>query len=371
MWRDAIDGWVGRTLTWREWSPSALLLAPVAVLLATLLRLCFSYFGASLYFATFFPAVLIVSLVAGAPAGVLTLLLTIPVVWWAFLPPSFAFGPLAPIDYANFALFIVAGGMTVCLADLYRSTLASLFELQKSREILMHELNHRVGNMLAVTQAIVTGTLSSNRELSDAINGRLRAVSRANVMLFGSAEGAVPLKDLVENELLPFAAGTRLVVAGPPIDLAGETARSIALVLHELTTNSVKYGALSNQEGRVHIQWRVDDHRCFVHWSERDGPAVTPPTASGYGSRMINGSLGAVGGRIKTDFRSDGFSCEISFPIRMAASTDRSAVESPSGTPSFQPYSTLPAPHPSGIAPGYRRKYPGGIRSPRRPSWLR
>ena len=133
-----IEGWVTKAaLRWRGWSVRLLFLAPLAVLLAALLRMGFAYFGATLYFATFFPAVLIVGLLAGAPAGALTILLTLPVVWWAFIPPAFVFNALKPTDYANCALFIVTGGMTICLAELYRSTVIDLLNLQNSREHLM------------------------------------------------------------------------------------------------------------------------------------------------------------------------------------------------------------------------------------------
>ena len=177
--------------------------------------------------------------------------------------------------------------------------------------------------MLAVTQAILTGTLS-NQELAEAINGRLRAIARANAKLSGLVEKSASLEELVRDELWPFATDARAGLAGPVVQLTGDVARNIALVIHELTTNSVKYGALSNDRGAVRVEWTFKDDQCIMFWRERDGPTVTPPAATGYGSRMIKASLAAIGGSIKTEFCSDGFACEFSFRVLLPVPRDNS-----------------------------------------------
>jgi K+-sensing histidine kinase KdpD len=104
----------------RPWSPSAFLAAALAIALAASIQEVFAIFGAKLYFASFFPAILIASLLAGAPSGIFATLLTIPIVWWAFIPPHFQFQPLAFDDYHRFAMFVLGSALVISFANLYR-----------------------------------------------------------------------------------------------------------------------------------------------------------------------------------------------------------------------------------------------------------
>jgi K+-sensing histidine kinase KdpD len=109
----------------RPWSFSALLVAVLAFAFAIATRMCLAYLGTSLYFATFVPAVLMASLLAGMPAGVLTTLATIPTVWWAFLPPTFEFNPLNADDYRSFFMFLLCSAFSIWFAQLCRRLRAS------------------------------------------------------------------------------------------------------------------------------------------------------------------------------------------------------------------------------------------------------
>lgn len=104
----------------RPWSPSAFLAALLTIALAAALQEIFLLFGIALHFAAFLPAILIASLVAGVPAGVFAAFLTLPIVWWAFLPPHFEFNPLTAADYNRFAVFGVASLLAIGVSDLYR-----------------------------------------------------------------------------------------------------------------------------------------------------------------------------------------------------------------------------------------------------------
>jgi K+-sensing histidine kinase KdpD len=108
----------------RPWSWSTFLAALLAVAFATAMQEVFASFGATLYFAGFFPAILIASLVGGAPAGIFATLLTVPVVWWAFMPPCFEFSPLTAADYDRFAIFALSSSLVICSCHLYREALA-------------------------------------------------------------------------------------------------------------------------------------------------------------------------------------------------------------------------------------------------------
>jgi K+-sensing histidine kinase KdpD len=107
----------------KPWSPSAFLAAALAIALAAGIQEMFFVFGAKFYFAAFFPAILIASLLAGAPSGIFAMLLTIPIVWWAFMPPHFEFQPLTGDDYHRFAMFALGSALVISFANLFREAL--------------------------------------------------------------------------------------------------------------------------------------------------------------------------------------------------------------------------------------------------------
>lgn len=107
----------------RPWSPSAFVAAVLAIVVAASIQEMFVLLGANLYFASFFPAILIASLLAGAPAGIFATLLTVPIVWWAFMPPYFEFEPLGADDYHRIAMFALGSALVISFANLYREAL--------------------------------------------------------------------------------------------------------------------------------------------------------------------------------------------------------------------------------------------------------
>lgn len=104
----------------QPWSPAAFAAAAAAVVFAATLQEIVATFGVRPYFAGFIPAILVVSLVGGAPAGIFAALLTVPVVWWAFMPPHFEFNPLTSADYDSFATFVLVTALVICFSHLYR-----------------------------------------------------------------------------------------------------------------------------------------------------------------------------------------------------------------------------------------------------------
>ena len=110
----------------RPWSSKAFALALLATLAASILQEAIVAVGVSLHFATFFVAIIVVSLLAGAPAGSCVAAIAIPIVWWEFLPPQFEFSPLSGEDYHRFALFLVFSGLAISACSLYREALAIL-----------------------------------------------------------------------------------------------------------------------------------------------------------------------------------------------------------------------------------------------------
>ena len=110
----------------RPWSPRAFLAATVILALAAGIQEMLVVFGAPLYFASFFPAVLLASFVAGAPAGIYAMVLTVPLVWWAFMPPYFQFAPLSPDEYDRIVMFVLGSSLVISFANLCREALLLL-----------------------------------------------------------------------------------------------------------------------------------------------------------------------------------------------------------------------------------------------------
>jgi PAS domain S-box-containing protein len=163
------------------------------------------------------------------------------------------------------------------------------------RNVLTHELQHRIKNTLAVVQAIVSQSLrgtESPRDATHTINQRLSALGRAHDLLTAESWRAASMGDVVGRAVaLHQEESPRIHAGGPTLLIGARTALSLTMVLHELCTNAIKYGALSAEAGRVDIGWRVDDGLFHLEWAESGGPDVTPPTRKGFGSRLISSSF--------------------------------------------------------------------------------
>jgi PAS domain S-box-containing protein len=192
---------------------------------------------------------------------------------------------------------------------------------ERQRELLINELNHRVKNTLAVVQSIAAKSLRDPRVpqgTREAFEGRLMALAAAHDLLTQESWEAARLRTVVEAALRPFDLGARLEVSGPDLRLRPQAAVSLTLGLHELATNAVKYGALSNKTGTVSVAWTLskgDLPMLRLVWQERGGPEVTAPARSGFGSRLIQkGLAGELGGPVSLDFLPEGLVCTVEAP---------------------------------------------------------
>jgi len=196
-------------------------------------------------------------------------------------------------------------------------------ERRKSEEhqkLLVNELNHRVKNTLATVQSIVSHTLRATAEPEKAreqIEGRLIALSGAHSILTRENWQGAYVGELVSQIMMPFRAQeNQIAVQGPPIRLSPKMAVSISLMLQELATNAIKYGAFSTSEGRVSLEWRVTDgSNLYLCWSEHGGPEVKKPERSGFGTRLIQSLTEEMGGNVKMDFAPSGFTGILAAPI--------------------------------------------------------
>jgi two-component system, chemotaxis family, CheB/CheR fusion protein len=189
------------------------------------------------------------------------------------------------------------------------------------QKLLINELNHRVKNTLATVQSITTQTLrntSSPEQARGDIDERLVALSRAHDVLTRENWDGANLREIVAQAVEPYSSRgeNRLHLTGPDVRLSPRTALALAMALQELATNAVKYGALSNEVGEIRITWSIDQvrlgKRLQLRWEEKGGPVVRSPTRRGFGSRLIERSLGQdLDGEVLLDFAPDGVVCMI------------------------------------------------------------
>jgi two-component system, chemotaxis family, CheB/CheR fusion protein len=195
------------------------------------------------------------------------------------------------------------------------------------RQTLISELSHRVKNMLAMVQSIGSQTLRQSGSLKEfklAFEGRLHSLARVHDLLVRENWSGADLDLLVRRTLEPHGMENRVRIAGPSLNVTADVGVAMALVLNELATNAVKYGALSDERGHLEVSWaldsRPDSKWVRLEWREAGGPPVTPPSRRGFGSDLIERSIGhQLGGTATQEFRPEGLHCTIAFPWRERA----------------------------------------------------
>jgi PAS domain S-box-containing protein len=218
-------------------------------------------------------------------------------------------------------------GFLKILRDLTEAQLAS-----EHQQLLIHELNHRVKNTLATVQAFATQSLRSATSLGEAreaITARLIALSKAHDVLTAENWDGADLARIVADALsLHNPDGRRCRWDGDSVRLVPRTALALSMMLHELASNAMKYGALSNGVGVVEVSWLTQEaegrcadasQRLELRWQERDGPPVSPPNRRGFGSRMIERGLASeLGGEVHILYKPTGVVCTLDVPLEVA-----------------------------------------------------
>ena len=198
--------------------------------------------------------------------------------------------------------------------------------VEKRRDLALQvevaeELQHRTKNLFGVISAIVA--LSGRGEtdvprLVEKVRDRLVALGKAHSISIAEGEGrSSDLFDLASTILAPYQSegGDSVVFSGPTVRVPRDAVTPIGLMLHELATNAVKYGALSVADGFVAISWEREGDRLRLTWIEEHGPAVTAPEATGGGTRMTEGVLGAIGATISYDWPPTGLTATLDMPL--------------------------------------------------------
>jgi two-component system, chemotaxis family, CheB/CheR fusion protein len=192
--------------------------------------------------------------------------------------------------------------------------------------MLLHELQHRVKNILATVTALASRLLRTTTgldEFQEAFLSRLQAMSRTHELLAREKWDGADLRDLGVSALEPYATGDNIHLEGPPLFLRPNEAASLGMVFNELASNAAKYGALTAEGGRIDLSWTLetspdsDTRMVEINWLERGGKPVEPNVELGFGTTFIARSLQyEFGGTAELDFAADGLRCQLKFPLR-------------------------------------------------------
>jgi PAS domain S-box-containing protein len=225
-------------------------------------------------------------------------------------------GRQVPVSCSNAAILRegrVSGGVLVVRDITERQV------LEQQRELLRGELAHRIKNLISIIQAIAKQTLRGEDlpAARDVFLSRLGAIAQAQSLLSDDQDAAAGLEDVLNYALRPFQSGAQSVaVGGPPVMLSPKQVLTLSMAVHELATNSLKYGAFSVPDGRVTVNWdsleAEDGRRLMLAWSESGGPPVEPPTKKGFGTRIIEQVLAAdFSGNVQIVYAPEGLICRL------------------------------------------------------------
>jgi PAS domain S-box-containing protein len=196
-------------------------------------------------------------------------------------------------------------------------------QAEERQALLAGEVDHRAKNALALALSIVRLTRGESIEgYIKAVEGRINALARVHTVLSLSSWQGAEMRKLIDEELAPYSMAGHIKICGPEVQLEPTTAQTLALALHELVTNSAKYGALGASSGRVSIRWEIQTDTLAVVWEETGGPKVQQPAARGFGTRSVIASIESqLGGRASFDWRSEGLICRLSVPLKRNMAT--------------------------------------------------
>ena len=279
--------------------------------IATIIRIILSPFILSpAPFFTYYPAVLLTAFFCGLWPAIFAIAISGVTAWYLFLPPrGFELNSHAAV--AMLAFFVIAVLIVAVVASLHVAIKKILAQEQQAI-LLSKELEHRTSNLLTVIQSIAHRSLAGNLSLAQGrknFEARLHALARTHRQLTNSKRDAVSLEEIIRSELEPFSSRTE--IEGTEIFLDYQLAQRFCLAVHELTTNALKYGALSAPTGGVRIGWSVSKNgngrELKFRWEEYGGPVVSMPTKEGFGSTLLKAAFANT----RVDYLPHGFSCEI------------------------------------------------------------
>lgn len=282
-----------------------LLLAP------TVLRWLVDQGALGLPFISYWPSILIASLLLETRYAVALAILTAILSQRVFGGGAWFYEVTAE-RVIFFLMFAFSAGLIVATGAALRTTIRQVNEAMDQQEQFNRELRHRVRNMLTLIQALASRGPKAESPLDffKEFSSRLEGLARASDLLQIGAQAEGRLPDLVTQTIQPFNTDGRIRVMGEPCLVPPDSCIPLIMALHELCTNAVKHGSLSVEQGRVDLRWFIaaDGQSLYLLWKEIGGPAVNPPRREGIGTRLLMPQPGLDA--VELTFDPDGVWCE-------------------------------------------------------------
>jgi len=326
---DALLGWAIRQ---RLAIPLRLVLATILIAVVAVVRVL--WITSLLPWLPFIPVLILIALALGASVGLYATLLAALLAALTIAPEwdlRRLSGDQTTATILFVAVMVLLVYITAELRAAYRRNAALLAEADRTAALIRQreadlalinaELGHRLKNQLTVVQALTTQIIRRSPDVAAAeaaVSERLSLLGRASDLLLAGADQQPELAELIATVIAPLqVAPERIRTNGGRVRLPRDPALALALCLHELATNAVKYGALSNERGMVSITWQCDENadgttRLGFVWQEADGPTVAKPARRGFGTTLLERALTPYfSGAISTHFHADGLVFEI------------------------------------------------------------
>jgi len=269
----------------------------------------------------YYPAVALTTLLAGIVPGALVAVAGVLIAWFGFMAPVHSFSLERHRDVMALITFAFLSFPIVYAADYFRRLAKRLEDEEYLRQLAVRELAHRLKNKIATIQAIISVQLRDQPQVRSDILSRLQALTATDQLIEDANGRGAFTRDIAETELSPYLA-SRASIDGPNVLLPPKYAFTIALLVHELATNSATYGALSMPEGRIVLRSSVSDEVLRLEWREMGGPPVKPPTTRGFGLRLLTRGLEPVGGGTEMLFEPSGLVCRMNLKLPADANRD-------------------------------------------------
>jgi two-component sensor histidine kinase len=286
--------------------------------------------------ALYFPATLLVTLLAGWEFGLVMLIASAFLVWRA-AHSQYAVATLVVFAMAGILQLLIAGFVRELLRNAWQveRELQSLAERSardaEAREMVLGEARHRLKNLMAIIEALAKFSgprPGHDPEVDNYVKrflGRLRALGTTSDLVLKHGFDVLEANAVARAVLEPYLAGSppRVTFDGPNLQLSEQFGSSLALAVHELASNALKYGALSGPAGNVHFRWTLTraetGERVEFVWTELGGPTPTPPPRDGFGHRLIRSIVSSEpDGEVKIDYPAEGLVCRIAYRHRPA-----------------------------------------------------
>ena len=242
------------------------------------------------------------------------------IAWWAFMSPVFTFSLERYGDKVTLVSFAFVSFLLVLVGDHFRRVTKRLEDEEQLRQLAVQELAHRLKNKIATIQAIISIQLRDQPQVRNDILDRLAALTATDHLIEEANGRGAFFHDIAKAELGPYVA-TRVVIRGPNVLLPPKYALTVALVVHELATNSAKYGSLSVANGIVSLNSRIADALLELEWKEREGPPVSAPQKQGFGLRLMSRALAQLGGDTEILFDPLGVVCKMKVTLPVGTTT--------------------------------------------------